>query len=119
MMLLRNFVWGAILGVTVAVAVRPSTLRIVHVHEIAAASPREVAPPLRDATTVVDVAANNTTADLASLIRLAPGESIVAFDDHAMRFDPRWIVLRGSPTSSPGFVDLTTSAGRRIVVLFH
>jgi hypothetical protein len=119
MMLLRNFVWGAILGVTIAAAVRPSTLRVVHVHELAAAPPRDNAPPARDATTVVDVASNNGIVDLASLIRLAPGESIVAFNDQAMHFDPRGIVLRGSPRSAPGFVDLSTSAGRRIVVLFH
>lgn len=118
MMLLRNFVWGAILGVTVAVAVRPSTLRVVHVHELAATSARDSASPPGDATTVVDVASNNA-ADLASVIRLAPGENLIGLNDRATLLDPRYLVLKGSPQSAPGYVDLLTSTGRRIVVLFH
>jgi hypothetical protein len=115
MMMLRNFVWGAILGVTIAVAVRPSTLRVVHVHELDRSLPRVVGLPAQDATTVVDVAANVSDPTLGSLVRLAPGETVLRIDDEPVHLDASTVFVNGHH----GFLELCTSSGRRFVLLFH
>ena len=127
MIVLRTFVWGAILGVAIAVAARPTTLYVVHAND------QDTPPQPRAAlrlpigtyggesygmpTTVVDVAAGVPAERLPSLVQLAPGEHVRWVGDQASAND----LDAGAALASRGhgFVELYLSSGRRIVLLLH
>jgi hypothetical protein len=128
MFALRSFVWGSVMGVALAVALRPSyQVRVVPVR--AAPVPPVVRPP-PTTVTVIDVAAGVPRAQLASLVQLEPDEHIVAVGDRATRNELEAGAAIAGATAH-GFVELDTETrtrdldgvlgmpNRRIVLLLH
>ena len=75
------------------------------------------------APTVVDVAAGIQVAAIPSLIRLAPGERVIAVDDRPVDSDlAAGAAITARTATASSFVDLTVErAGthRRVLVLLH
>ena len=80
-------------------------------------------PPASVVPTIVDVAAGVPAGELSSLIRLAPGERVVAVDDHPVATDLEAGAAIVDREASPGtFVDLEVAGAaghRRVLVLLH
>jgi S1-C subfamily serine protease len=86
-------------------------------------------PPALDhsaptAATIVDVAPGVPGATVSSLIRLSPGERVVAVDDRAVDSDlEAGVAISTHPPTSGAFVDLEVASGegehRRVLVLMH
>lgn len=73
--------------------------------------------------TIIDVAPGVSGAQLASLIRLAPGEHVASIDDAAVNGDlGAGVVLAGLDLHGRQFIDLGVSGAsgeRRVLVLLH
>ena len=115
-------------GVCVACAVMLATfqpVRIVVGPSAVAPAPAPSAAAFRDRAPrlgVVDVAAGVAPSELASLVRLRPGERISAINDQPVDEDLDAGVLFGSMARPGGFLDLTISSAaieRRVLVLMH
>ena len=85
-------------------------------------------PPALDrpaaVATIVDVAPGVPGANVSSLIRLSPGERVVAVDDRAVDSDlEAGVAISTHPPTSGAFVDLEVASGegehRRVLVLMH
>ncbi|MBL9016934.1 MAG: hypothetical protein JNL83_22285 [Myxococcales bacterium] len=82
------------------------------------------AAPAATAATIVDVAPGVRASDVPSLIRLAPGERVVAVDDRRVDSDlAAGVAIANRAPASGAFVDLdiagTGGAHRRVLVLLH
>ena len=82
------------------------------------------APALASSATIVDVAPGVRAQDVPALIRLAPGERVVAVDDRRVDSDLAAGVAIASRAPSAGtFVDLDIEGAggsqRRVLVLLH
>ena len=114
MLLFRSIALGLLGACFVLLATRPLyEVRLVR-------SPPRVLPP---AASIVDVAAVVAPSAIGSLVRLAPGERVVAVDDHPV-YDPIDAALRlqrRAPHAGE-YVDLTVAGPadtRRVLVLLH
>jgi hypothetical protein len=81
------------------------------------------APPAASAT-IIDVAPGVRASDVPSLIRLAPGERVVAVDDRRVDGDlAAGVAIANRVPASGAFVDLdvegTGGTHRRVLVLLH
>jgi hypothetical protein len=80
-------------------------------------------PPREPAPAIIDVAPGVTTTQLASAIRLAPGEHISAVDDAAVSGDVEaGLVLATRELRSRQFIDFTVigpAGERRVLALLH
>jgi hypothetical protein len=134
MFALRCFVWGSVIGIAFAVARRPRyEVRVVTMHHPPRALSFTHGPSAGwphhgfhgfaatgsdSAATIVDVAAGVTPTLLPSLVKLAPGEHVVAVDDRHVANDLEAGALIAN--SAPhGYVELDASTGRRIVLILH
>ena len=82
------------------------------------------APAPATSATIVDVAPGVRAADVPWLIRLAPGERVVAVDDRRVDSDlAAGVAIANRAPSSGAFVDLdvegTGGTHRRVLVLLH
>ncbi len=118
MLLFRSLTIG-LLGACVLLLARvgPSRTTIVTPPALAPASSMPKA-------TIVDLAPGVSSGVVASLIRLAPGEHVVAVDDRAVKSDlDAGAAITGRPRGTGSFVDLEVAAPdgahRRVLVLMH
>lgn len=84
---------------------------------------RVVPPPAAPAASIIDVAPGATARELASLIRLCPGEHVAAIDDVPVAGDlAAGEALDGLDLGARRYVDLTIARAtgtRRVLVLLH
>ena len=87
---------------------------------------RELVPVLQappPAATIIDVAPGLTAGEIVKLVRLAPGEHVVAFDDQPVTDDlDAGSIMRATEARSGRFLDLTVDGSRgerRVLVLLH
>lgn len=80
-------------------------------------------PMPQTSATIVDVARGVRAADVPGLIRLAPGERVVAVDERRVESDlAAGVAIANRAPSSGAFVDLDVEgngAHRRVLVLLH
>lgn len=124
MLVFRSFAIGLSAACFALLVMRPSVvLRVVEVPMASDAPAFEPAPRGETAPTLIDVAPGVTAEQLASAIRLAPGEHIVAVDDGAVSGDVgAGLALASRDLRSRQFIDFTVSgpAGeRRVLALLH
>ena len=84
---------------------------------------RVVLPPAMPAASIIDVAPGATARELASLIRMSPGEHVAAVDDVPVAGDlDAGEALARLALGAHRYVDLTIARGygtRRVLVLLH
>lgn len=124
MLAFRSFAIGLTAACFALLVMRPAVvLRVVPVPLSLEASYIVDEPPLAAAPTIVDVAPGVTAAQLASAIRLAPGEHIVAVDDVAVAGDVgAGVLLAARELRSNQFIDFTVvgpAGERRVLALLH
>lgn len=75
------------------------------------------------AATIVDVAPGVRASDVPGLIRLAPGERVIAVDDRRVEIDlAAGVAIANRAPSAGAFVDLDVEGAgghRRVLVLLH
>ena len=80
-------------------------------------------PPPVSGATIIDVAPGVRASDVPGLIRLAPGERVIAVDDRRVESDlAAGVAIANRAPSSGAFVDLDVEgngAHRRVLVLLH
>jgi hypothetical protein len=88
-----------------------------------APAPVVVHAPAPPSAAIVDVAPGIAAAQLGPLVRLAPGEHVVAVGEHAVSGDlEAGAVLAAMEARSGSYVDLTVAGAigsRRVLVLLH
>jgi hypothetical protein len=88
-----------------------------------APAPAVMRAPALPAAAIVDVAPGIAGVQLDSLVRLAPGEHVVAVDEHAVSGDFEAGALLASLDARAGkYIDLTVAGGtaeRRVLLLLH
>lgn len=124
MLAFRSFAIGLTAACFALLVMRPAVvLRVVPVPLSTEASLVAHRPPPIAAPTIIDVAPGVTATQLASAIRLLPGERIIAVDDAAVSGDVgAGLVLATRALRSGQFIDFTVvgSAGeRRVLALLH
>jgi hypothetical protein len=113
MLLFRSLVLGLLGACCLLLATRPAA-RILE---------RVVYRPGPPVATIIDVSAGVSAQQLGSLVRLAPGEHVIAVDDHAVADDLDAGAVLAQLDPRPAFVDLQVTGGRsgqrRVVLLLH
>ncbi len=87
---------------------------------------RELVPVLQappPAATIIDVAPGMDAGEIVKLVRLGPGEHVVAFDDQPVTDDlDAGSIMRAAEARTGRYLDLTvrgSRAERRVLVLLH
>ena len=117
MLLFRSLALGLLGACVMLLAHRPECeIRFAPSSVVARAS----APP---SAAIVDVAPGIAAAQLGPLVRLAPGERVIAVGEHAVSGDlEAGAVLAALDARSGSYVDLTVAGAvgpRRVLVLLH
>lgn len=119
MLVFRSLSVGLLFACFALLVARPAVeLRVSH--ESAGTALADPAPPV---PTIIDVAPGITAMQLATTIRLAPGEQIVAVDDIAVAGDlGAGMVLATRDLASRQFIDFSVAGPegeRRVLALLH
>ena len=116
MLVFRSLTLGLLGACFMLLLTRPTEIRVVQ-------QSRQHVAPMPPTATIIDVAAGVTSAQLAALIRLAPGEHVASIDDAAIVNDVgAGVALASVALSSRRFIDVEVAgpAGtRRVLVLLH
>ncbi len=124
MLVFRSFAVGLTAAFLALLVMRPAVvLRVVPAPLASEASHLVLEPPREPTPTIIDVAPGVSAAQLASAIRLAPGEHIIAVDDMAVSGDvAAGLVLASRTLRSREFIDFTVVGPvgeRRVLALLH
>jgi len=124
MLLFRSLTLGLVAACFALLLARPTVeLRVVHEAAPHLSAPRARPPLATVAPTVIDVAAGVTSVQLASMIRLLPGEHVATIDDAEMPDELDAGVALASVALQPRrFIDVGVVGPvgeRRVLVLLH
>ena len=116
MLAFRSLALGLVGACFLLLAFRPA-------YEIRVAQPPPPPPIVRDTSTIIDVAAGVSSAQLPPLIQLAAGEHVVAIDDVPVSGDlDAGAAIAAHDRASGSYLDLQVAGAastRRVLVLLH